>query len=51
MEILFNSYTLVPVTSRWVEAIPEDTFHVSLLTFDGNFLHIFSKIAIDEINK
>ncbi|KAF5892098.1 ankyrin repeat and SOCS box protein 18-like isoform X3, partial [Clarias magur] len=26
VEILFNSYTLVPVTYRWVEAIPEDIF-------------------------
>ncbi|XP_048050003.1 ankyrin repeat and SOCS box protein 18 isoform X3 [Megalobrama amblycephala] len=26
VEILFNSYTLVPVTYKWVEAIPEDTF-------------------------
>ncbi|KAA0715797.1 Ankyrin repeat and SOCS box protein 18 [Triplophysa tibetana] len=26
VEILFNSYTLVPVTSKWVEAIPEDIF-------------------------
>ncbi|XP_043104802.1 ankyrin repeat and SOCS box protein 18 isoform X3 [Puntigrus tetrazona] len=36
VEILFNSYTLVPVTSKWVEAIPEDIFHnilrVSLCT-------------------
>lgn len=30
VEILFNSYTLVPVTYKWVEAIPEDTFLVSL---------------------
>ncbi|XP_056611541.1 ankyrin repeat and SOCS box protein 18 isoform X2 [Triplophysa dalaica] len=26
VEILFNSYDLVPVTSKWVEAIPEDIF-------------------------
>lgn len=31
VEILFNSYTLVPVTYRWVEAIPEDIFHVGTL--------------------
>lgn len=29
VEILFNSYTLVPVTYKWVEAIPEDIFRVS----------------------
>lgn len=28
VEILFNSYTLVPVTYKWVEAIPEDIFKV-----------------------
>lgn len=28
VEILFNSYTLVPVTYKWVEAIPEDIFQV-----------------------
>ncbi|KAF4086674.1 hypothetical protein AMELA_G00087090 [Ameiurus melas] len=26
VEILFNSYTLVPVTYKWAEAIPEDIF-------------------------
>lgn len=37
VEILFNSYTLVPVTSKWVEAIPEDIFHVSLSSFYKGF--------------
>uniref|UniRef100_A0A4W4H9S8 SOCS box domain-containing protein n=1 Tax=Electrophorus electricus TaxID=8005 RepID=A0A4W4H9S8_ELEEL len=28
VEVLLNSYNDVPVTSKWVEAIPEDIFHV-----------------------
>ncbi|XP_072541340.1 ankyrin repeat and SOCS box protein 18 [Salminus brasiliensis] len=28
VEILFNSYNLVPVTSKWAEAIPEDIFQL-----------------------
>lgn len=31
VEIMFNSYTLVPVTYKWAEAIPEDIFKVGTL--------------------
>uniref|UniRef100_A0A9J7Z8U3 Ankyrin repeat and SOCS box containing 18 n=1 Tax=Cyprinus carpio carpio TaxID=630221 RepID=A0A9J7Z8U3_CYPCA len=37
VEILFNSYTLVPVTSKWVEAIPEDTFHLHRTFYESLF--------------
>ncbi|TRZ02731.1 hypothetical protein DNTS_005419 [Danionella cerebrum] len=37
VEILFNSYTLVPVTSKWVEAIPEDTFHLHRPFYESLF--------------
>jgi len=39
VEILFNSYTFVPVTYKWVEAIPEDIFHVSLLFHQDLWMH------------
>uniref|UniRef100_A0A8C2AH55 Ankyrin repeat and SOCS box containing 18 n=1 Tax=Cyprinus carpio TaxID=7962 RepID=A0A8C2AH55_CYPCA len=37
VEILFNSYTLVPVTSKWVEAIPEDIFHFHRTFYESLF--------------
>ncbi|GAA6096640.1 ankyrin repeat and SOCS box protein 18 isoform X1 [Tachysurus ichikawai] len=37
VEILFNSYTLVPVTYKWVEAIPEDIFKLHRSFYDSLF--------------
>ncbi|XP_026127723.1 ankyrin repeat and SOCS box protein 18 [Carassius auratus] len=37
VEILFNSYTLVPVTYKWVEAIPEDIFHLHKTFYESLF--------------
>ncbi|XP_016351066.1 ankyrin repeat and SOCS box protein 18 [Sinocyclocheilus anshuiensis] len=37
VEILFNSYTLVPVTPKWVEAIPEDIFHFHRTFYESLF--------------
>ncbi|KAL6485388.1 hypothetical protein MHYP_G00074330 [Metynnis hypsauchen] len=37
VEILFNSYTLIPVTSKWVEAIPEDTFQLHRPFYESLF--------------
>ncbi|XP_077071615.1 ankyrin repeat and SOCS box protein 18 isoform X2 [Siphateles boraxobius] len=37
VEILFNSYTLVPVTYKWVEAIPEDIFHLHQPFYESLF--------------
>ncbi|KAI2660617.1 Ankyrin repeat and SOCS box protein 18 [Labeo rohita] len=37
VEILFNSYTLVPVTSKWVEAIPEEIFHLHRTFYESLF--------------
>ncbi|XP_065107608.1 ankyrin repeat and SOCS box protein 18 isoform X1 [Paramisgurnus dabryanus] len=37
VEILFNSYTLVPVTYKWVEAIPEETFHLHRSFYESLF--------------
>uniref|UniRef100_A0A672PZY3 Ankyrin repeat and SOCS box protein 18-like n=1 Tax=Sinocyclocheilus grahami TaxID=75366 RepID=A0A672PZY3_SINGR len=37
VEILFNSYTLVPVTPRWVEVIPEDIFHFHRTFYESLF--------------
>ncbi|XP_046701968.1 ankyrin repeat and SOCS box protein 18 [Silurus meridionalis] len=37
VEILFNSYTLVPVTYTWVEAIPEEIFKLHRSFYDSLF--------------
>ncbi|XP_051566244.1 ankyrin repeat and SOCS box protein 18 [Myxocyprinus asiaticus] len=37
VEILFNSYQLVPVTYKWVEAIPEDIFHLHRPFYESLF--------------
>ncbi|XP_034160259.1 ankyrin repeat and SOCS box protein 18 isoform X2 [Pangasianodon hypophthalmus] len=37
VEILFNSYALVPVTYKWVEAIPEDIFKLHRSFYDSLF--------------
>ncbi|XP_060784604.1 ankyrin repeat and SOCS box protein 18 isoform X2 [Neoarius graeffei] len=37
VEILFNSYTLVPITYKWAEAIPEDIFKLHRSFYDSLF--------------
>ncbi|XP_051998592.1 ankyrin repeat and SOCS box protein 18-like [Xyrauchen texanus] len=37
VEILFNSYALVPVTYRWIKAIPEDIFHLHRPFYESLF--------------
>ncbi|KAG9271312.1 ankyrin repeat and SOCS box protein 18 isoform X1 [Astyanax mexicanus] len=37
VEILFNSYNLVPVTSKWAEAIPEDLFQLHRPFYESLF--------------
>ncbi|XP_026861451.2 ankyrin repeat and SOCS box protein 18 isoform X1 [Electrophorus electricus] len=37
VEVLLNSYNDVPVTSKWVEAIPEDIFHLYRTFYESLF--------------
>ncbi|XP_062862581.1 ankyrin repeat and SOCS box protein 18 [Trichomycterus rosablanca] len=37
VEILFNSYTLVPVTARWAEAIPDDILQLHRPFYESLF--------------